>query len=204
MAALWHLRFTLGFLAVMIAANWAVGGGWHDLPAAALARWGISHDDLTRGEIYRLITANFISKHPRMLIDQITLSLCVIGWYEWHHGSLQAFAMFFVINTAGLLLTLIGGVALLKEYSDLAELGSLRDVGMSAGGFGLMGAILADLSRKWLLPGRALGLLGAKFFVLPDPIADIGHPITLLLGFGLELVLAAYRQSGGSMGPPSA
>ena len=65
----------------------------------------------------------------------------------------------------------------------------MRDIGMSAGGFGLIGAIIADLPRKWLLLGGALVLLGAKFFVLPDPIADIAHPITLVLGFMLELWL---------------
>ena len=186
---LWRLRFTLGFLGVMIAANWAAGGLWRDLPAAALARWGISHDDLARGEVWRLITANFLSKHPRMLVDQIVFSLCIIGWFEWNHGSLRAFAMFFVTNTAGFLLTLFWVVGVLKSYAVGAGLDTMRDIGMSAGGFGLVGAIIADLPRKWLLLGGALVLLGAKFFVLPDPIADIAHPITLVLGFALELWL---------------
>ena len=108
------MRFTLGFLGVMFAANWAVGGLWRDLPPAALARWGISHDDLARGEVWRLLTANFLSKHPRMLLDQISFTLCIIGWFEWRHGSLRAFAMFFVTNTAGFLLTLFWVVGMLK------------------------------------------------------------------------------------------
>lgn len=199
---LWRLRFTLGFLGVMIAANWAAGGLWRDLPAAALARWGISHDDLARGEVWRLITANFLSKHPRMLVDQIVFSLCIIGWFEWHHGSLRAFAMFFVTNTAGFLLTLFWVVGVLKSYAVGAGLDTMRDIGMSAGGFGLVGAIIADLPRKWLLLGGALVLLGAKFFVLPDPIADIAHPITLVLGFALEryllsMVLHRHPRTGG-------
>lgn len=195
---LWRLRFTLGFLGVMIAANWAARGVWRDLPDMALARWGISHDDLARGEIWRLITANFLSKHPRMLVDQITFSLCIIGWFEWHHGSLRAFAMFFVTNTAGFLLTLFWVVGVLKTYPAWAGLDTMRDIGMSAGGFGVVGAILADLPRKWLFLGGALVLLGAKFFLLPDPIADIAHPITLVLGFALELwlLLAATHRPG--------
>ena len=184
-----RLRFTLGFLGVMIAANWAAGGLWRDLPAAAMARWAVSHDDLARGEIWRLITANFLSRHPRMLVDQVTFTLCIIGWFEWHHGSPRAFAMFFVTNTAGFLLTLFWVVDMLKSYPAWAGLDTLRDIGMSAGGFGLVGAILADLPRKWLYLAGALILLGAKFFLLPDPIADIAHPITLVLGFALELWL---------------
>ena len=199
---LWRRRFTLGFLGVMIAANWAAGGLWRDLPAAALARWGISHDDLARGEVWRLITANFLSKHPRMLVDQIAFSLCIIGWFEWHHGSLRAFAMFFVTNTAGFLLTLFWVVGVLKTYPAWAGLDTMRDIGMSAGGFGVVGAILADLPRKWLLLGGALVLLGAKFLLLPDPIADIAHPITLVLGFALEryllsMVLHRHPRTGG-------
>ena len=186
---LWRLRLTLGFLGVMIAANWAAGGLWRELPAAAMARWAVSHDDLARGEIWRLITANFLSRHPRMLVDQVTFTLCTIGWFEWHHGSLRAFAMFFVTNTAGFLLTLFWVVDVLRSYPAWAGLDTLRDIGMSAGGFGLVGAILADLPRKWLFLGGALVLLGAKFFLLPDPIADIAHQITLVLGFALELWL---------------
>lgn len=182
------MRFTLGFLGVMFAANWAVGGLWRDLPPAALARWGISHDDLARGEVWRLLTANFLSKHPRMLLDQISFTLCIIGWFEWRHGSLRAFAMFFVTNTAGFLLTLFWVVGMLKGYPADPGLDIMRDIGMSAGGFGLVGAILADLPRKWLLLGGAMVLLGVKFFFLPDPIADIAHPITLVLGFALELL----------------
>ena len=186
---LWRLRFTVAILGVMIAANWAAGGLWRDLPPAALARWGISHDDLAKGEVWRLITANFLSRHPRMLLDQVTFTLCTVGWFEWHHGSLRAFAIFFVTNTAGFLLTLFWVVGVLKSYPVGAGLDTMRDIGMSAGGFGLIGAIIADLPRKWLLLGGALVLLGAKFFVLPDPIADIAHPITLVLGFMLELWL---------------
>lgn len=200
---LWRLRFTIAFVAVMLAANWAAGGLWRDLPATAMARWGISHDDLARGEVWRLLTANFLSRHPRMLLDQVSFTLCIIGWFEWHHGSLRALAMFFVTNTAGFVLTLFGVVGVLKSYPLGAGLDSLRDIGMSAGGFGLVGAILADLPRKWLWLGGALVLLAAKFFVLPDPIADITHPITLVLGFALEwwLLSVATRRAGSSQGP---
>jgi len=194
LTVLWRLRFTLGFLMVMLTANWAAGGVWRDLPDAALARWGISHNDLIKGEIYRLVTANFLSKHPRMLLDQIAFTLCVIGWFEWHHGSLRAFGMFFVTNTMGFMLTLFWLVGMLKIYPAWTGLDSLRDIGMSAGGFGVLGAILADLPRKWLLLWGALVLLGAKFFILPDPIADIAHPVTLVTGFVLERYLL-------SMGP---
>ena len=193
-SALWRLRFTLVFLAVMIAANWAAGGIWRDLPAAAMARWGISHDDLARGEFHRLITANFLSKRPRMLLNQVSFTLCIIGWYEWYHGSLRAFAMFFVTNTAAFLLTLFGVIWILKGHPFGAGLGTLRDIGMSAGGFGLIGAILAALPRKWLLLSVALALLGAKFFVLPDPIADIAHPIALVMGFTLDLYLSSIAR----------
>jgi hypothetical protein len=43
------------------------------------------------------------------------------------------------------LVTPCGILAVLKRDGAWPELGSLRDIGISAGGFGLVGAILADL-----------------------------------------------------------
>lgn len=188
MALCRRLRFTMAFLVIMVLANWAAGGLWRDLPAASLATWGISHDDLAAGQVYRLITANFLSRHPRMLFDQIAISLCTIGWYEWHSGSLRAFVMFFATNTAAFLLTLLGVVGPLSGGMDLPSLASLRDIGMSAGGFGLLGAIIAPFPRRWALLVLVLVLLAAKFFIRPDPVADIVHPIALVLGVALERI----------------
>ena len=42
--------------------------------------------------------------------------------------------------------------------------------------------------RRWALLVLVLVLLGVKFFIRPDPVADIVHPIALVLGVALERI----------------
>ena len=188
-AALSKLRFTLLFLIVMLAANLAVGS----LLKQPSYPWfqedfGIGYDSLMRGEIYRLLTSIFLSRRIFMYADQVIFTLATIGVYEYICGTWRAVWMYFAINTAGLLLTLFAVIKplALLGIGPFASVLAANDIGMSAGGFGLVGA-MASFTR-WPKTLLALVLLGMaiKPFLHADPIADTGHIVTFLVGFGLQ------------------
>lgn len=170
-----RLRFTLGFLAVMALANLTAGSLAGDLPQDALAEWGISLADLERGELFRLITGTFLSHDQDMFVRQVAFAGAVIGWTEWQRGALRTGALFFFFDLTGtlVLLALIGRIAPLADASD---------VGMSIGGFGLIGLALAGRRHGLFLFATVLAAIGVKYLFWPDPLADAGHGLALALG----------------------
>ena len=179
-----RLRFTLGFLAVMTLANFLAGSLAGDLPQRALADWGISLADLKRGEVFRLMTGTFLSHDSDMFARQFLFAAAVIGYTEWQRGSLRAAALFFFLDILGtlILLPLVGSIALLAGTSD---------VGMSIGGFGLIGLAIAGRKRAVFLCAAILAAIALKYGISPDPIADAGHVLALVLG------LIAGKLTGG-------
>ena len=176
----------------MVAANWAAGGNSVPLPDAVLNRFGISTQDLWNGEYYRLLTATFLSRLPRMFVVQVALTIVVIGWYEWKNGSLRTAVLFFAINTVGLLLALLAVVAPLAHFGGM-DLTGLRDVGMSSGGFGLLGASYAMARWRYGLMAITLVAIGVKYTLSADLIADSAHAITLVIGFAVQRMIGRGR-----------
>ncbi|MCB1369244.1 MAG: hypothetical protein KDK00_15860 [Rhodobacteraceae bacterium] len=168
----------------MLIANFASGSIGGDLPHEILEAWGIGHDSLLSGEAFRLLTGIFLSHDADMLLRQLVFAGAVIGHTEWRRGSLRAAVLFFGLDLAGtlILLALIGGAA------GLGHLAGANDVGMSIGGFGLIGLAIAGWSRRWLVLGVVFAAVGAKFAILPDPLADLGHVVALGLGFALAFM----------------
>lgn len=193
-----RLPFTLIFLGLMVGANWAVGTLSGRLPFRALTEWGMSHQRLVRGEAFRLLTGTFLSHDRRMFARQIIFAAGVIGTYEWQFGSVQAAAMFVVINLLGTLIVLLGVLPLLVAYlPDVAPrpLHSL-DVGMSAGGFGLLGALVAGLPAPWVLLAALLIGIAVKVRLRFEAIADTAHILCLILGFGAQMLLPLPQPLG--------
>ena len=180
---LWRFRFTLSFLAVMLVANALAGTFFGELPANALADWGIGKDAVWAGEIWRFVTATFLSHDRGMLVRQLLFAAAILGYTEWKRGSVSTLVLFFSLDLAASGLLLLG-VAL---WPDITGLSAAHDVGMSLGGFGLIG--LAVSGMRWRFPLLAVILLtiGLKIAFAFDPLADIGHIVALWLGFLLGL-----------------
>ncbi|WP_210275309.1 hypothetical protein [Martelella soudanensis] len=181
---LWRFRFTLAFLAIMLVANAFAGTFSGQLPETALAAWGIGKDAVWSGDVWRFVTATFLSHDRGMLVRQFFFAAAILGYTEWKRGSASTFLLFFSLDLAASCLLLLG-VAL---WPDTAGLSAANDVGMSLGGFGLIG--LAASGTRWRFPllAAVLLMIGIKIGAAFDPLADLGHVIALWMGFLLGLV----------------
>ncbi len=203
MTGLFRLPFMLTFLLVMASFNWLAGTFSGILPQHALTAWGISHHSILNGEVFRLMTGTFLSHDFGMFVRQFCFAAVVIGAYEWGEGTWRALAVFFTVDILGSLLVLFGVLPLLVGlHYTVGEAELLtHDVGMSAGGFGLLGAILANRPRRWLMLSLAtLGILG-KMWLDFEPIADTAHLLCLFLGFGLQTFLKTWHVARGPAEP---
>ncbi|MEH6726415.1 MAG: hypothetical protein V7703_09660 [Hyphomicrobiales bacterium] len=191
MRAIFRIPFTLGFLLVMVTANWLAGTLDGLLPPQALRAWGISHQSILNGDAFRLITGTFLSHDFGMFVRQLCFAAVVIGCYETIEGTWRAVAVFFTIDVLGTLLVLFLVLPLLiglPVATGEAEL-LTHDVGMSAGGFGLIGALAANQRHRWILLIGALLLITAKVWISFEAIADTAHMLCLCLGFILQAML---------------
>lgn len=179
-----RLRFTLLFLAALLGANIASGSIGADLPDEVLEAWGIGHDALVSGEASRLVTGTFLSHDPDMLRRQLVFAGGVIGDTEWRRGGLRTAALFFGLDLVGTL----GLLLLIRWSAGLAHLAGANDVGMSIGGFGLIGLAIVGWRRQWAALSLVLAAIGAKIALSPDPLADLGHVLAVGLGFALGAV----------------
>jgi hypothetical protein len=186
-----RLPFTLAFLGLMVAANWLAGTLSGRLPFRRLTEWGISHRRLARGEAFRLLTGTFLSHDRAMFTRQMIFAGSVIGYYEWHFGTAPASVMFASINVLGLLVVVFGVLPVLATLMPQRMIRPLHslDVGMSAGGFGLIGAILAGFPYAPALLVAAIVAIGIKMRLKFEVIADTAHLVCLLLGFAAQAIL---------------
>ena len=179
--AIFRLRFTVLFLFVMLIVNLLAGSLGNDLPDEILTDWGIGHDSLLSGEAFRLITGTFLSHDTDMFIRQCIFAATSIGYIEWTRGTWRAALLFFGLDITTTLMLLLG----VNLGAGIIDLTALNDVGMSMGGFGLIGLALTDWPAKWLLLAAAVLGIAAKLMIAPDVLADGGHLIALVSGFAL-------------------
>ncbi len=185
-----RLPFTLLFLLVMIANNIVAGTVGGTLPEQSLESWGISHTAVRSGDVLRLLTGTFLSHDVGMLIRQFFFVACVIGVYEWVAGTWRAVGTFFlidVIGTLAVLFAILPGLVLVHPSTGSDAL-NVYDVGMSAGGFGLLGALAARQRYSGVILGAICIAIFIKIWISFDLIADTAHLLCLLLGFVLEQI----------------
>ena len=195
-----RVPFTCLFLVVMTVANGLAGTLDGALPANALTQWGISHRAVIDGDLARLVTGTFLSHDLGMFLRQFVFAAAVIGYFEWQTSTLRAVLTFFSIDMLGTLIVLFGVVPVVASIPPLGHSAAQHtlDVGMSAGGFGLIGAILAGWSRKGLLLVAVLLAMAGKVWLDFEVIADSAHVICLLLGFALQHVFPVQRLHAGA------
>jgi hypothetical protein len=194
-----RVPFTCLFLVVMTVANGLAGTLDGALPANALTQWGISHRTVIDGDLARLVTGTFLSHDLGMFLRQFVFAAAVIGYFEWQTSTLRAVLAFFSIDMLGTLIVLFVVVPVVASIPALGHPAAQHtlDVGMSAGGFGLIGAILAGWSRKGLLLVAVLLATAGKVWLNFEVIADSAHVICLLLGFALQHVFPVQRLHAG-------
>ena len=195
MRVLTRLPFTLLFLTVMVAANALAGTFAGVLPSDALADWGISHSAIRNGELFRLATGSFLSHDLGMFVRQFVFAAIVIGAYEWSQGSWRAVAMYCAIDVTGSVLVLFGVLPVLVwlpvPISEAAL--NMQDVGMSAGGFGLIGALVALQRRSWAILAAISAAILIKAWFSFDLIADTAHLLCLGIGFVVQRIVSARQ-----------
>ncbi|MFZ5963036.1 hypothetical protein ACOXXX_08815 [Thalassococcus sp. BH17M4-6] len=178
-----QLRFTLVFLGIMLGANALAGTFSGQIDPLVLAARGIGVDAIGGGDPSRFLTAIFLSHDLPMLLRQLVFAATVIGAAEWRWGTWRAAALFFGIDLSATLI-LLATVALVPVLDSLA---GVTDVGMSMGGFGLIGVLVATGRLRWVGLAAILALVAAKYAVAPEPLADLGHVIALLIGAAIGI-----------------
>ncbi len=199
MKPLLKLRFTIVFLIIMLVANMAAGTLGGALPKTALAQWGISYKSVLEGDLLRLLTGTFLSHDLAMFLRQFLFAAGVIGYYEWRTGTLRAAVMFFSIDIIGSVVVLFGILPVLASF-DRPHVFQELDVGMSAGGFGLIGAILCLTRHRWAWFGLALIAISCKIWFRFEIIADSAHLLCLFLGVFAQMILSQRHPRSPSHG----
>lgn len=185
-------RFTLLFLAAMVFANTAAGTLDGELPGEMLEVWGIGQEAVWSGDFVRLLTGTFLSHDVGMFFRQIVFAALTLGYTERVRGSLPAAMAFFALEI-GSTLVLLTAVWMLPSLSDVS---ALNDVGMSMGGFGLVGLAIAGVRYRWFFLFAVLLAISIKVAVDFEPLTDTGHVIALLLGVLVGLLMQRKMTTG--------
>ncbi len=193
-----RLKFTPTVLIVMIIANAYFGSLTGVLKIEDLESWGVSLNSLQQGEWFRLITGSYLSQDGAMALRQLAFAGLTLGWYEWRRGARRTAAMFLFFDILGTLFLMFGLVwaLALSGAPGFDQIDFRFDVGMSAGGFGLLGASLYSLTRGRLLLVAGLALLLAKLLIYPDVIADLAHLALLPFGYFIEHLTGSSARAG--------
>ena len=179
------LPVTVGLLGAMLGARLATGPLLGQLPPHQLRRWGVSLDRLAAGEVHRLATSSLFSHDGAMFLRQLAFAGAVTGLHEAREGSGRTLRRFAIADIAGTALTLVLVIAPLARTKGRDDLRSTFDVGMSAGGFGLLGALMAGQRGGPALLGITAAGIGLKAVKSLEPIADAAHLISLAIGASL-------------------
>ncbi|GAA4217623.1 hypothetical protein GGQ68_002219 [Sagittula marina] len=182
-ALLRRVPFTCAFLAVMLAANGLAGTFSGHIDQSVLAARGIGVEALRDGDLSRFVSAIVLSHDLPMLLRQLPFAALVIGRAEWLWGTWRAAGLFFAVDVMATLVLL----AAVAQVPALATLAETTDVGMSLGGFGVIGVLIATWRHRVPAVIAILALVAVKYALAPEPLADAGHVIALTLGFCLGL-----------------
>lgn len=139
---------TLALLAALAAVAVATGSAWHALPAAVIREVGFQPTDVADLELGRLLSSLWFTAGPWSLAQALFMTGVFVGLLERRAGSgwaAVAFVGLHVLSFATLAL-----LYALPPTHDLVR--NARDVGASAGYFGVLAVVLAMRPRwRWLV-----------------------------------------------------
>jgi hypothetical protein len=176
----------------VVALTGLASGTWaHQLPAQVLHRWGTGLHQLLHGRVWTLLTGGAFSHGPFMYWALILALIPLgVGVYEWIAGTRNALLVYWATDLGGSLAVAFGLILPLSLLGDAVghELLHMRDVGMSGGGFGCIGALVHRLppQKRRLAAGLGVAYLLARLATLTDVRADALHLLAFAGGFLLD------------------
>lgn len=194
-----RIPFTLAIVLAILAVTTATGTISHPISSAQLDRWGFGLADLRAGRFDALLWAPFQVYRPYMVVTVSGSLLLFLGACEYLLGTRRAVLTFWLTHIVGYL----GAYLLLWPFATAGygwaeALTRTPDVGASAAGFGVAGAVLPFLpasGRKVAFPLLVVYLLA--FLLFTEHVWNIEH----LLAFGAGVATGALiaRRRGRSV-----
>jgi hypothetical protein len=151
--------------------------------------------NLTHGRFATLLTSAFVLEGRACLPALLALG-AVLGVAELAWGSLVLAAVFVYGHVVATVLVFAGLLTGLSLHRVCASLANAADVGPSYGGVAVLGALLTTPTlphaRRWRIAAAAIAV---AVVLLDRTFTDVGHLLSLLVGFGVGALLPARRVS---------
>lgn len=186
-----RVRFTVGYIAVLLAVSCAIlllGQHAHDV---IVARASTNLHNLAHGHVGTLLgSALVVDAGP--LYFWLPFLTCLLVLAELHLSTIRLMIAF-LVGHIGATLVVAAALAAAVEFGWLPiSITRASDVGMSYGALAALGAMTAAIPRRWrpawvgwwISAGLASAVIGADF-------TDAGHTVAVILGV---LVSARFRQ----------
>lgn len=190
-AGLARVRFTVGYVAVLLAVSCAIlalGPHAHDV---LVARASTNLHNLAHGHVGTLVgSALVVDAGP--LYFWLPFLTCLLALAELHLRTVRLFVAF-LVGHIGATLVVAAALAAAVEFGWLPlSITRASDVGMSYGALAVLGAMTAVIPQRWraawvgwwVSAGLASAIIGGDF-------TDAGHTVAVVLGV---LVSARFRQ----------
>lgn len=174
------------------------------ISAEWLDRLGFAPVDLFALDLGRLFTSALVTSGGRVFWEALGMIAFAVGLAEWLTGPLRAALTFWGVHLSTLVIESLVVVFPLHFLGMM--LGSLvalsRDVGPSAGYFGALGLVSANLKNPWNLISGGLIFVGLQLALLHlsggnslgmEVSADLAHLIAFPLGWYSSKILQAEK-----------
>ncbi|WP_296666986.1 bifunctional lysylphosphatidylglycerol flippase/synthetase MprF [Demequina sp.] len=179
---------TLTVTALVLLVGALTGALWSSAADAGLVeRWGWGLDAFAEGRWYTVIVGMAISPEPWMYA-LILATFCVGGGYlEYRYGTWRMLLAVIGTHIAAVLAVALLFLALEQTSLEWAqELARVRDVGLSNGGFGAVGAMTAGMPLLWRRRVRLIGSLYLVAMILyAAEIWDFTHAAAFWIGMAI-------------------
>ncbi len=194
-AALSRLRFTITLEVLLVVVALLTNPSFGKTSAQWIERLGYAPRDLFHLGWHRLITSTLVITNTQSYIQAFLTIGLAGGITEWVLGSRRAALVFWGADLAATVgESLFFALPLFLVGSDLGQQAfTLRNVGASAGYFGLTALLCTLLPRpwRWLAAGSVFGFLLSGFVVptlvnthTPDRWLDsIAHVVAFTVGY---------------------
>ncbi|MDN4477794.1 DUF2156 domain-containing protein [Demequina sp. SYSU T00039] len=206
LAVLRRIPGTLAVTGIVLVVGALTGALWSSaLESGLVDRWGWGLDAFAEGQWYTVLVGAAISPEPWMYA-LILATFCVGGGFlEYRYGTLRMLAAVLGTHLAAVLVVALMFLILEQTSLDWAqELARVRDVGLSNGGFGAVGAMTAGMPLLWRRRVRLIGSLYCVAMILyAAEIWDFTHAAAFWIGIlaGPWVVGRAREQFDWRFGP---
>ncbi|WP_062381097.1 bifunctional lysylphosphatidylglycerol flippase/synthetase MprF [Demequina pelophila] len=179
---------TLAVTAVVLTVGAITGALWESAADSGLVdRWGWGIDAFADGQWYTAVVGVAISPEPWMYA-LILGTFCVGGGFlEYRYGALRMLLAVLGTHLAAVLVVALLFLGLEQTSLDWAqELARVRDVGLSNGGFGAVGAMTAGMPLLWRRRVRlVISLYAVAMILYAGLIWDFTHAAAFWIGIAI-------------------